>query len=244
LICRPGSNGNRREERTLPLKYHLPKEVTPQFIVDSGELAVGYDSSKGLHYVHKEEGLVLKSKEVKEFTVEVKDVWVIPEAQITTLVTHTEKLVTLLSESDFKDSSAFLGQRILGLLDEIAETQNKKDLSIERHIGNYRRNLVKLDEAKKGLAKLEKLVIQSGGSPGLTLVDKGIGGKKDQLVTKGVEILAKSIFAGKAPSAATTWRIIWIVVGFLAVVSFLFFILWWTQIKTGADKKKEQAKKE
>jgi hypothetical protein len=241
------------ETRIVPLEYFLPKEVTPQFIVDKGDLEVGYNYSKGLHYVYKEEGIKLEPGQTKEFTVEIKDIWFIPEAQIETLKSHTEKLTALLRETDFKESSAFLGEGILTLLNEIIETQNKKGVAAERHIGDYRRNMEKLEEARKALAKLERMVIQAGGSPGLTLIGKGIGGQRTEdrgqrtegglQGAKGMELLGKSIFRGKAPTITTTWKIIWLIVGFLALVSFLFFILWWTQIKVGAGKKKEEVER-
>ena len=46
-----------------------------------------------------------------------------------------------------------------------------------------------------------------------------------------------SVFQGKAPNVTTTWRIIYAIVGFLAIVSFLFFILWWAQIKVSEGRK-------
>jgi hypothetical protein len=163
---------------------------------------------------------------------------------------RTERLTSLLAQTDFKDQATFLGEDILKLLNEIGQTQSKKDVSTERHIGDYRRNITKLDEARKNLAKLERLVIQTGGSPGLTLIGKGIGGKKGEGVGKsageavrggqGLEWLEKSIFRGKAPNVTTTWKIIWLIVGFLAAMSFLFFILWWVQIKKSEGKKQEK----
>jgi hypothetical protein len=57
-------------------------------------------------------------------------------------------------------------------------------------------------------------------------------------------MISKSIFRGKAPDTGTSWRIIWIIVSFLAVVSFLFFILWWVQIKRGEGKRFEEVKRE
>jgi hypothetical protein len=110
---------------------------------------------------------------------------------------------------------------------------------VERHIGDYRANLAKLDEIKKDIAKLEKLVTYTGGSVGLAPAG-GQGARGLLRGVKGIEMVGKSIFRGKAPSVSTTWKIIWIIVGFLAVVSFLFFILWWMQIKVGAGKKKEE----
>ena len=239
------------EKKVIPLEYYLPEEVTPRFIVNSGGLDIGFDHVKGLHYVYKK-GLELNPKETKEFTVEIKDVWIIPDTYIDTVGLHSRKLVEVLGNTDFKESASFLGEGIAKLLAEIQKAQSQRDASMERRVGNYRRNLRRLEEAKKNLSKLERLVIQTGGTPGLTLITKVNGGAEGggksgqgiKSAVRGTELLGKSIFRGKAPTVTTTWKIIWIIVSFLAVVSFLFFILWWTQIKLGAGKKKEEVKRE
>ena len=239
------------EKKVIPLEYYLPEEVTPRFIVNSGGLDIGFDHVKGLHYVYKK-GLELNPKETKEFIVEIKDVWIIPDTYIDTVGLHSRKLVEVLGNTDFKESASFLGEGIAKLLAEIQKAQSQRDASMERRVGNYRRNLRRLEEAKKNLSKLERLVIQTGGTPGLTLITKVNGGAEGggksgqgiKSAVRGTELLGKSIFRGKAPTVTTTWKIIWIIVSFLAVVSFLFFILWWTQIKLGAEKKKEEVKRE
>jgi hypothetical protein len=242
------------EKKVVPLKYYLPIEVKPEYIVDKGGLEIAYDYQKGIHYCYKND-IYLAPQEKKEFVVAVKDVWVIPEEQVQTLKAHAVKLMDMLKDSEYKEPSGFLGNKIVQELDGIIAIQNNPNVTVERHIGDYRTNLVKFDNARKDVAKLERLVIQAGGSPGLTLIGKGVGGLAGQPVsglnrqtrgpadsqtTKGLELVGKSIFRGKAPDATTSWKIIWTIVAFLAVVSFLFFILWWTQIKRSEGKKKEK----
>lgn len=239
------------ENKVMPLEYYLPEELTPRFIVDSGGLDIGFDSVKGLHYLYKK-GLTLKPKQTKEFVVEINDIWFIPNVHIETISSHSKKLEDVLANTDFKDSASFLGGEITMLLSQIRQVQSQKDISMQRRVGNYRRNLRRLEEAKKNLSKLERLVIQTGGTPGITLItadNAGAGGSVKsgrgiKSATRGMELLGRSIFRGKAPTVTTTWKIIWIIVSFLAVVSFLFFILWWTQIKMSAGKKKEEVKRE
>jgi len=244
------------ESKVIPLKYYLPIEVKPEYIVDKGGLEIAYDYQKGIHYCYKND-IDLAPQEKKGFVVGVKDVWVIPEEQIQTLKAHTIKLVQMLKDSEYKEPSGFLGNKIIGELDNIIAIQNNPKASVERHIGDYRTNLTRFDNARKDVAKLERLVIQAGGSPGVTLVTKemklkggeGIGLGKGKAGpgeggvlrgAKGLEMVGKSIFRGKAPDATTSWKIIWIIVGFLAVVSFLFFILWWVQIKKSEGQKKDK----
>jgi len=226
------------EKKITSLKYYLPIEVKPEYIVSKGELNAAYDYQKGIYYVYKD-AVDLAPNEKKEFIIEVKDIWKIPGQMIGILKAHTEKLSGMLVGSAHKDFAKSLNDKIISDLDNIKVVQDNPTSSVERHIGDYRVNLAKLDEIKKDIAKLEKLVMHTGGSAGLALADRqGAGGLLRG--AKGMEMVGKSIFRGKAPSVSTTWKIIWIIVGFLAMVSFLFFILWWMQIKVGAGRKKEE----
>jgi len=244
------------KEAAIPLKYYLPVEVKPEYIVDKGGLDVGYDYQKDIHYVYKDT-LTLAAREKKEFIVEVKNIWIIPQQQIDVLRAQTARLMGILGESEYKLAAKSLADKIISFLDNIMNVQNKTDVSVERHIGDFRENLKKFEEAKKDIAKLEKLAVQTGGSAGVTLAGneepqavshksqlKGSAGSGITRGAKGIELVSKSIFRGKAPDVTTSWKIIWIIIGFLAVVSFLFFILWWTQIKVGAGKKHEEVKQD
>jgi len=245
-----GLSNSSGKEADIPLKYYLPVEVKPEYIVDKGGLDAGYDYERGVQYVYKDK-VKLAPKEKKEFTIEIKDIWMIPQQQISVLKAHTEKLMGILADSKYKEPAKYLAAKIIFSLDNITSTQNNVNVSVERRIGDYRENLRKFDKARKDTSKLEKLVIQSGGSAGLTVAEgqnsEVVNYKLERTVlrgAKGMELISKSIFHGKAPNVTTSWRIIWVIIGFLAVVSFLFFILWWTQIKVSAGKKHEEVKQE
>ena len=236
------------EKKIMPLKYYFPGEVKPEYIVDNGGLEITYDYQKGLQYAYGE--LDLEAGEARDFVVTVNDVWVIPEEQIRILKGHAEKLISLIKGSPYEGPAKYLGNRILLDLDNILTVQSNPDTNIERRIGTYRANLERFDTASRDVAKLEKLVISAGGSPGFTIGTKDVQvrregsmaptKKAEQIMVrgaKGLKIVSQTMFAGKAPDTGTTWRVIWIIIGFLATVSFLFFILWWTQIKSKAGKK-------
>jgi len=236
------------EKKVMPLKYYLPVEIKPQYLVNKGELDAAYDYQKGIYHIYKD-AVNLAPSEKKEFIIEVKDVWRIPERLIEILKAHTEKLSSILASSEYKEFAKSLNDKIISELDNIKTVQDNSVSSVERHIGDYRVSLEKLNEIKKDVAKLEKLVTQTGGSAGITLEEAqkaGFRGRGEGGVlrgAKGMEMVGRSIFRGKAPDVTTSWKIIWIIVGFLAVVSFLFFILWWVQIKKGESKKPKEVGK-
>ena len=220
------------KESAVPVKYYLPSEVRQEDVVDLGSLEFAYDSRKGIHYVFKD-AVNLGPGEKKDFEVTVKDIWVIPQERIQVFKSHVDKLMAVLAESEYKEQAKSLADKIASILDEINNIQKITGVSVERHIGDYRLSLAEFDEARRYAARLEKLVVQSGGNVSMANDTGKMRG------AKGMEMVGKSIFRGKAPDAATSWKIIWVILTFLGIVSFLFFILWWTQVKKSENKKKE-----
>lgn len=232
------------EERKVPIKYYFPKEVKSDYIVSSGDLKVAYDYHKGLHYVF-EDNLLFLPNESKSFVIEVKDIWRIPQERIKTLKQHTEKLVDMLKGSEYQKPAMFLGTTIIQNLDKILEIQTKQDKHLEIHIANYRKNLERYDQVRSDIARLERLVIQAGGKPGVTLVTKDVKIKEGGVIpaagdiykdlksgAQDLKITGRNFFYGKAPDKIDSWRIIWVIIIFLGGLSVLFFLLWWLQIKS------------
>jgi len=215
------------EKKTIPLKYYLPAEVNPEYIIDSGGLDVGYDYQKGERYVYKD-AIDLAPQEKKEYLVEVKDIWTIPEENVEVLKDRAQGFVNALSASDYKEIAEALGNKIISGLDGILAAQKNPSVDVEKHIGEYRAALLKLEEAKKDTSRLEKMVIQAGGLPGFTLSGDRAGGKMKR-GAEGLKLVGKSIFRGKAPNIATTWKLIYSIIGFLAVSSLLFIVLQFQQ---------------
>ena len=58
---------------------------------------------------------------------------------------------------------------------------------------------------------------------------------------EGLDVIAQSIFKGKAPTIATTWKVIFTIIGFIGIIAAFFFGLWYIQSKKkvkGIDKDK------
>ena len=85
------------------------------------------------------------------------------------------------------------------------------------------------------MAQLEKMITQAGVSPGVTVqnAEKLKGGGVESRRPRGyegVDMVAKSVFRGKAPSVATTWKIIFAILVFLGILGALFFGLWYSKL--------------
>ncbi|MFH1856055.1 MAG: GGDEF domain-containing protein [Candidatus Omnitrophota bacterium] len=206
--------------KTVFLKQYFPAELKPDYVVDNGGFEIVYDIDKKLYYVYKE-NLELEPEQTMQFILEIKDVWSIPEKEINYLESHGLKMMEQLKGSAFYETGLYLSNSIVADLKKITAAQNLTGLTQEEHIANYRLNLEKLNNLKKDLAKLEKLFVQAGGSL-VSLVQKQAGKFS---IDERIKMTGKSIFRGKMPSVSVTWSIIYIIIGFLAVISGAFFIL-------------------
>ena len=207
---------------TAPLEYRLPSEIMPNLITDLGELEVRYDPEKKVHYLSAP-NMAFAPHEKKSFAVELNDVWYIPDKQINDLRGHTAKLVNMFAGSEALPAAEFLGKRITQELADIDKSQQQTDLTADVHIGNCRLNTQRMEEVKKDIARLERLIVQTGGTPGLTMA------KRDVKIKEGGVIPAAGSKA-KLLGTVNTWRIIWTIIIFAGIISAVFFMIWWMQI--------------
>jgi hypothetical protein len=237
------SNPSEKNKRLADIKYPLPREATPSCVINTSGLALGYDFAKECFYVF-ENDIELEPAETKTFLIELKDIWRIPEVEMEAFEAHANNILLLLKGTENFEQGETIAERVFFNLAEIEKSQNLK-VAPPAHIAYYRDNMELFGEVKKAVAKLEKLTIQSGSSPGVTIVRaerlRGGGAKvKRPRGYEGIALIAKTIFRGKAPTVATTWKIIFIIIGFVAIVSVVFFALWHTQVKQERRKKEER----
>ena len=231
------------KELKTKIRRILPKEVTPKTIIDSDGLDVTYDFDSEC-FCLEEKDLVLEPGETRNFTVKIKDIWRVPAVELGAQEAHTKNLVLLLAGTVFNDEAETLLKEIYFDLGHIRTSQNLK-VPPPEHIAYFRDNVTRLDEIKKKVAKLEKMTTQSGSTPGVTIAkaEKIEGAALEVKRPKGYEgvsVMAKTIFRGKAPEPATTWKIIFSIIGFVGVLSTTFFLLWRSQVKRERRKAEER----
>ncbi|NQT92285.1 MAG: hypothetical protein HQ559_05960 [Lentisphaerae bacterium] len=197
-------NTSARESRTIPVRRDLPKEITATDVLESGDLEVGVDAGSGLCYVYKED-VVVGPGETVRFTVLLRDKWNISGPRIEALQTEGTELLERVSAEGKYESVIRALEDILAVLEEISAEEGPEALD-EKYVAHYRRQREKVDVVDQKLAR-----IRSAMSPGATTSRLG--------------------FSPKAPTMKTTWLIIYIVLGFLAVVSLLFFFRWFGRSK-------------
>ncbi|MDD5227136.1 MAG: hypothetical protein PHV97_08165 [Candidatus Omnitrophica bacterium] len=221
-----------------PVKFFLPVEVSPKYVLDRSGLDMSYDFQKETFCLYKD-AVELAPGETKEFVVKIQDMWRIAKVELDALRSHTHNIMVLLEGSEHYDRAKHSSDKINANMDLIDKSQNAKVSAVE-HIAYYRDNMKLLQAAKQEIADLERLVSQRGTSAGVTVKwpDEAGGGALMQRKKgyEGIDLIAQSIFRGKAPTIATTWKIVYVIIGFIGLLAALFFSLWYFQIKRKSEK--------
>lgn len=207
--------------QAMTLKYYLPKEVKPKYVTDTNGLELVYDVEKQLYYVYQE-NIELAPSEVKQYVVEIRNIWFIPQEGIKVLKGRSQRALLATTGTNYYETAGYLADNINKNLDRIITVQNTENLTTENIIGNYRLNLQKLNDASVDLAKLESIVVQTGGAPMASLAQKE---GQISAIEEKIKSAGKVIFRGKIPSLSGTWTLIYWIIGFLASVSFVFFVI-------------------
>jgi hypothetical protein len=232
------TNPSQTAKLDTPVKFMLPVEVSPRYIIDRGGLDMSYDFEKETFCLYKDV-VELAPAETKEFIVKIQDMWRIAKVEIDALRSHTQNIMVLLEGSEHYDRAKHASDKINANMDMILKSQDAK-VSATEHIAYYRDNMKLLQAAKEEIADLERLVSQRGTSAGVTVKwpDEAGGGALMQRKRgyEGIDLIAQSIFRGKAPTIATTWKIVFVIIGFIGTIAAIFFSLWYFQIKKKSDK--------
>lgn len=202
-------NPSETKTQSVPIKMYLPKEVTPGTINDLGGLEIEFDSEKSMYYIYKDE-VILKPSETKTFTVEMKDVWKIPQGRLDSLSDQSHSIIERLVGSEFYDSAVLLGGAIDNALDTIAVTQNDVAVSRRTHIGIFRNNQNIVTQVKEDVERLEKQleIVHSLPKP---------------------DVLERAKLKTDSPAKSTSWMIIFIIMLFIGMLAGVFFFTWQTQ---------------
>ena len=152
-------NPSKEQQQGVTVKTPLPKEVKPEDIVDSVDLQVLYDAQENCYVAYGR--FDLGPGETLERTIEIRDIWVIPNTEIEAVKKDLDKLSDLLEDTRFSDRRAFLRNSIESKLNQIIESQKESPPNPEQLISRYRENLSILESAKADLILLRSLLTQS-----------------------------------------------------------------------------------
>jgi hypothetical protein len=197
-------NKSPNEAQRIPLRRDLPPEVKAADIQDSAGLDVGIDPRNNVTYVQKSD-LVLGTNATISFDVKIKDRWNVNGPRIPALQASASNLLERIALKGKFTSIVDRLHAIEGELDDISKEHGPAEFN-DKYIEYYRRQSDRVDVIEQKIARIEAAL-------------------------RPIEVGSKLGFNLKPPSTKSTWLVIYIVLGFLALMSLLFFLSWFGRSK-------------
>lgn len=204
-------NPSKESTQTVSIKEYLPQEVTPKDIVSTGGLDLEYDTERGLYYVYKE-SIELPAGKTFTFSIELKDIWYIPEEKLNTFKTQSENILN--SSKDTKQYSTVKGisDEINQQVEKIIASQKEAEaLPFKQQVATYRDNLAILTHIQENIERMRNFWLAAG---------KGESGSSERAM------LEESKLKSDIPSKTATWMVIFIIMTFILVLGAAFFFAW------------------
>ncbi len=239
-------NSSTEMSQTIPLKYVLAKEVTAKDVVDSNGLQVGFDFESGLYYVF-DNAVELEAGEKKTFEVILKNNWVIDQRDLFSLKIHVDSMLKVMKGLKAFSAIRAKCEDVVKDIDKLLKHDVMKNFDQE-YVMTFREGQQQVTEIRKEVVYIEDFMKRSGIEPKITVVDKqkicgeakklwagaesidSVKGLKTEwekikagVLSKEINLLAGTIFQGKALATAVVWQIIKYLVFFLMLISGTFY---------------------
>ncbi|OVE76593.1 hypothetical protein BVX97_00770 [bacterium E08(2017)] len=209
-------NTSETKARTIPnattpaIRRDLPPEIKPRDVLNQEALKaqgmeVRTDLERGISYLFVPK-LEIPPKETITFRIEINDKWNINGPRIELLQERAETLTVQVQGS--KTKSPTIEDVLLKIVKKLDEVKNEKgpEQLDEKYVKFYRDQSERLDALEEQLNRI-------------------------QAALKPMSQSTKMGFKAKPPSMKTTWMIIYIILGLLALFSLLFFLRWYGKTK-------------
>jgi hypothetical protein len=227
-------NPSQTETQTIPMKVYLPREAGPKDIIDDlGDMKLAFDPDTGMYFVHAE--VTLEAGQSVTKVVRMNDIWVFTEEQLGAFVSQAKEAASQLEATSGADKAAALLQHVDKKVQEILKKQAETAGSPAEHIRAYRQGLTTITTIEQDLTTLDRLRKETPVEQGRRPAPRGQGSSLDSrdpdarlaLGTTGSEEPPEGGAAlGRSISMTTAWRLIFAILGFLAVLSAVFFMTW------------------
>ena len=150
------TNPSKDKVQKTEVKSYLPIEITPNDIISTDGLEVLFDKEKKCYYLYKKE-VSLEPAKIKVFSIELKDIWFIPEEEIESLKNQTKFFLDKTEKKYYNDAKE-ISDKIFEKLENVIKTQEKaEEGSVKDKIVIYRQNQAVIKEVKEEIEKLKNL---------------------------------------------------------------------------------------
>ncbi len=186
--------------RQISVQRHLPPEVMVEDVIDAGQLSVRHDAREQLTYVYAD-ALEIGPMETLTFDVRIRDKWNVNVPRMSFL---GDKINTLRMTTAGRTGLAAVDNMLNDAEAQLATLAQESgpDVFSPAYVAFYRRQADRLDAIERGLNRIDSAL-------------------------KPLE--TKRGFSMPAPDKRTTWLVIYAILGFLALISLLFFLRWFVK---------------
>lgn len=183
------------------IRKYLPRGVAADQMIDTAGFDLKYDPGKNLYYLEKR--VSFGSNESKVFEVTIKNVWVTSEEKVQDKMKEADDLRVKLVDTQYETTGQELYKEIEVLGKAIIDLQNSSKSALEI-IANFSLNETRMNGIDESIDRLRKLVEEI-----------------ENQVPQTVPFYTKPM----TPDVSTTWKIIFGVIGFIIVLSGIFYVL-------------------
>ncbi len=153
--------------RMVSIRSNLPVGVISNHVISHEGLDIGYDVKEDIYFVYA--NVELGPKDNREYDVEINDVWVIPEEELSILQNRKDELTETLKDTKYSSSAEGLAQTIAEGLEVVKKRQEDNTIradNVLQHIAAYEKSMKDLKRVKLDVGYLENLVLGLGDNPG------------------------------------------------------------------------------
>lgn len=201
------TNPSETDTQKVFIREPIPPEVAKRkdVLVLPPGLELEFDAETSSFYAVGT--IELGPKRIREFSVELRDVWYLSEERLDRFQKQAERAMKDLKGSGQEAEGVALVNNVRSMLDDIRKFQNDDAIPRKDYIAGYRNHMTKLEEIQENIVALQG--IASGAGRG---IDAGMLKSKQE--TPG------------APTTPTTWLIIFIILTFLGILTGAFYFVW------------------
>ena len=211
------TNPSETEEKKVPLMRELPSEITLDDVIDPGGLELKSDPKTGVTYVFTND-VQLAAGQSMTFVVKIRDKWNINAPRITRLLGVSSNILGQISPTARIES---IDSAIAAIQDELVRISGEAgpEKLDSNYVAFFRDQADRIDLLEEKLNRINAAL-------------KPINRNQE----RGFDV--------PRPSTKTTWAIIYVILGFLLIMSVIFFFRWWggsEGVKTESGGGKESA---
>jgi hypothetical protein len=208
------------EPRSMTVRSVLPRVIKATDVIDKKGFTLLFDKSAESYALQRVDEF--EARQEKRYEIEIRDIWYVPESELTFLREKTEKILAHFQNSEYADYGNQIGAFIYKTLDSIALLQEEVAGSevLQDRIRAFVLNKQRHESAKKKFKELQDLLLEIPIKQSQTIIDQ---------VKKSFKEIAKLLDVlnvGFKPNLSTTWWLILGVIAFLFIFATSFYVIW------------------